>query len=91
MKTMAVEITIEQSALVHIRVPDHWDPKRMQAEFSDQQVLMDALEVGAPCWEPVGNLMVTHVRLAHNQRIPADYVFPDEGQSEQAGLLLEAA
>ncbi len=88
MKVMVVEITVEQSAMVFIECPDDWDPARMQAEFSDQQVLMDALECGAPCWAPVGNLVVTHVRRANPGTNP-DYSFPDE--TEQLDLLLEAA
>ena len=96
MKVMHVEVTIEQSAVVTIECPDDWEPARMQQEFSDQRVLMDALECAAPCiaetsleellWEPVGNLTVTHIRRAKPDA-KVDYSFPDENQPIQLGLL----
>ena len=77
MKLMAVELTVEQSATVYIRVPDSWDPKRMQAEFSSPRVIAAALEHGVPDWNTTGDYTVTYISKASPFSSP-DYAFPDE-------------
>lgn len=79
MKLMAVEITVEQSATVYIRVPDSWDPKRMQQEFQNREVITAALDQGNPCWNTTGDFAVTYISKAGAFASP-DYAFPDEAE-----------
>lgn len=88
MKTMAVEITVEQSATVYIRVPNSWDPKRMQQEFSNKDVMAEALEQGNPCWNTTGDYTVTYISKP-GPNATVDYIFPDE--AEQLDWVGEAA
>lgn len=82
MRTLAVEVTSEQSAIVYVRVPQHWDPATLQQALTPQ-VLQDAIETGRPLWHQTGELVATYVTPAP-PRVQADYFFADEGEREAA-------
>ena len=82
MKTLAVEVTAEQSTIVYVRIPTHWDVATIQRALTPQ-VLQDALDTGRPMWHQTGELTATYLAPAP-PRQRWDYLFSHETEQRIA-------
>lgn len=76
MKTLAVEVTTEQTTIVYVRAPAQWDAADMQRALTPA-VLQEAIDTGRPMWHQTGELTATYLTQAPVRARP-DYQFSHE-------------